>query len=432
MTDRSRPPLLRPFGAFSFPEPECEHLGAGVPLYILRGGKEDVVRLDLVFRGGRYQQAMPLQAVFAVRMLREGAVGLSASAIEQRLDYYGSWLETSAGPEHTFLTVYAPGRFFPEVLPLVEDLVKCPTFPSAELDVVVAGSRQQFLLNLRKGAFVARRYLRYALLGGAHPGGRLLMPSDYARLTSACLADFHRACYGTAGCSVFLSGRITDAVRDSVGQAFGSSPWGASASLSPFGPYPAQGGGERRLFVLRPQARQHSIGMGELTIPPSHPDFPALQVLVTLLGGYFGSRLMSRIREELGYTYGISAALQPIPEASLFVVATETDGAYTEAVVAEVYAAMERLQAEPVAEAELAVVRNYLYGQLCRSFEGVFALADAWIDISTGHLPPDHYHRQWDVLAALTPERLREVACRYLHPHGMTEVVVGAKNANKP
>lgn len=432
MTDRRQPPALRPFGAFAFPDPECERLATGVPLYVLRGGKEDVVRLDLVFRGGRYQQTVPLQAVFAARMLREGAVGLSAADIEQRLDYYGSWLETSAGPEHTFLTAYAPGRFFPEVLRLVEHLVKRPTFPQAELDVVVANNRQQFFLNLRKGSFVAQRYLRYALLGDAHPGGRLLMPADYAGLSSACLADFHRACYGTAGCSVFLSGHITDAVRSSVGQAFGASPWGVQTPSAPFGPYPAQGGGERRLFVLRPQARQHSLRMGRLTIPPSHPDFPALQVLVTLLGGYFGSRLMSRIREELGYTYGISAALQPIPEASLFVVATETDGAYTEAVVAEVYAAMERLQTELVPEAELTVVRNYLYGQLCRSFEGVFALADAWIDISTGHLSPDHYRRQWDVLSALTPERLREVACRYLHPHAMTEVVVGAKNANKP
>lgn len=124
---------------------------------------------------------------------------------------------------------------------------------------------------------------------------------------------------------------------------------------------------------------QSAVRMGMLTLEHKHPDFLKTRVLVTLLGGYFGSRLMSNIREEKGYTYNISAYTVPYPGCGMLVISAETANETVEPLIQEVYHEIDRLQNELVAEEELTMVKNYMLGEMCRSYESAFSLADAWI-----------------------------------------------------
>lgn len=119
--------------------------------------------------------------------------------------------------------------------------------------------------------------------------------------------------------------------------------------------------------------------MGMLSLDRNHPDYLKARVLVTLFGGYFGSRLMSNIREDKGYTYGISAAIMPYPGQGVLAVSAEAANEFVEPLIGEVYHEIDRLQNELASDGELSMVKNYMLGDMCRSYESAFSLADAWI-----------------------------------------------------
>ena len=183
----------------------------------------------------------------------------------------------------------------------------------------------------------------------------------------------------------------------------------------------------KRIFAERAGAMQSAVRLGMLTIDRNHPDYLKLRVLVTLLGGYFGSRLMSNIREEKGYTYGISAGLFSYPGVSSLVISTETANEYVEPLIREVYREIDRLQNEPVREEELAMVRNYMSGDLCRSYESAFTLVDAWIFLQTSALPPTFFDETLRTIKAITAEDIQRLAQEYLCKENLKEVVSGKK-----
>ncbi len=208
---------------------------------------------------------------------------------------------------------------------------------------------------------------------------------------------------------------------------FGSEPFGKGFQKSEIFSYIPATSSEKRFFVERADAVQSAIRMGMLTLDRRHPDFLKLRVLITLLGGYFGSRLMSNIREEKGYTYGISAGIMPYPDGGLFVINTETANEFVEPLIKEVYHEIDRLQNELVSHRELAMVRNYMLGDMCRSYESAFSLADAWIFIHTSGLPDSHVTDAVEAVKTITRGEIRELASRYLCKETLKEVVSGKK-----
>ena len=167
--------------------------------------------------------------------------------------------------------------------------------------------------------------------------------------------------------------------------------------------------------------------MGAVTIDHNHEDYLKLRVLITLFGGYFGSRLMTNIREEKGYTYGISAGLMSYPDTSVLMINSESDNEYVEAVVREVYAEIDRLHTEPVSEQELTMVKNYMIGEMCRSYESAFALQDGWIFIYVSKLDDDYFRRSLRAVKEATPQDMVRLAQQYLCKETLKEVVAGKK-----
>ena len=186
---------------------------------------------------------------------------------------------------------------------------------------------------------------------------------------------------------------------------------------------------EKRIFTEREDAMQSAVKMGCTTITREHPDYPKLRVLMTLFGGYFGSRLMSNIREEKGYTYGISAGIMFYPDSGVLVVSTETDNEYVEPLIQEVYHEIDRLHHELVPDEELTMVRNYMLGEMCRSYESPFSLSDAWIFIATSGLTDDYFLRSLHAVNEVTPAEIQDLVQRYLCKETLKEVIAGKKLA---
>lgn len=424
--NRTIPPEIQVLKDFRILAPVRHILPNGVPLTVINAGEQEVVRIDLLFAGGRWHQSQNLQALFANRMLREGTQKYTASTIAEKLDYYGSWLELSSSSEYAFITLYSLNKYVAETLEVVESMIKEPLFPEKELRTILDTNIQQYLVNTSKVDFLAHRNLLHALYGPQHPCGRLITEKDYQAITPEVIRAFYEKYYHSGNCSVFLSGKVTEDVIRRVTDAFGT-PFGLSQLRAPKLEFPFAAIPEKRVFVEREEALQSAVKLGCTTLTRQHPDYLKLRVLMTLFGGYFGSRLMSNIREEKGYTYGISAGIMFYPDSGLLAISTETDNEYVEPLIQEVYHEIDRLHQELVPAEELTVVRNYMLGEMCRNYESPFSLSDAWIFIATSGLDDAYFSRSLQALNEVTSQEIQELAQRYLCKETLKESISGKK-----
>ena len=424
--DRTIQPEIQPLKNFHIQTPVRTTLPNGIPLTVINAGEQEVVRMDVLFSGGRWQQSQKLQALFTNRMLREGTTKYTAATIAENLDYYGSWLELSSSSEYAYITVYSLNKYLAKTLEVVESMIKEPLFPQKELQTILDTNIQQYLVNTSKVDFLAHRSLLKSLYGEQHPCGKIVMEEDYYTITPEVLREFYERHYHSGNCSIFLSGKVTDDIISRVTDIFGI-PFGQYQLQMPKLSFPFAAIPEKRIFTEREDAMQSAVKMGCTTITREHPDYPKLRVLMTLFGGYFGSRLMSNIREDKGYTYGISAGVVFYPDSGLLIVSTETDNEYVEPLIQEVYHEIDRLHLDPVSAEELRIVRNYMLGEMCRSYESPFSLSDAWIFIATSGLKDDYFARSLQAVNEITPAEIQDLAQRYLCKETLKEVIAGKK-----
>lgn len=424
--DRTIQPEIQPLKNFHIQTTVRTTLPNGIPLTVINAGEQEVVRMDVLFSGGRWQQSQKLQALFTNRMLREGTTKYTAATIAEKLDYYGSWLELSSSSEYAYITVYSLNKYLAKTLEVVESMIKEPLFPQKELQTILDTNIQQYLVNTSKVDFLAHRSLLKSLYGEQHPCGKIVMEEDYHTITPEVLREFYERHYHSGNCSIFLSGKVTDDIISRVTDIFGI-PFGQYQLQMPKLSFPFAAIPEKRIFTEREDAMQSAVKMGCTTITREHPDYPKLRVLMTLFGGYFGSRLMSNIREDKGYTYGISAGVVFYPDSGLLIVSTETDNEYVEPLIQEVYHEIDRLHQKPVSAEELRMVRNYMLGEMCRSYESPFSLSDAWIFIATSGLKDDYFARSLQAVNEITPAEIQDLAQRYLCKETLKEVIAGKK-----
>ena len=405
--------------------PQKVQLPNGVPLFLINEGVREVIRLDLLFRGGYAVQSKPLQALFTNRMLREGSRALNAAAVSRKIDSCGAWIETYSSQNCNHITLYTLHRHLPELLKVLDEIVKNPAFPQKNLDVVRRANKSHFLINSRKVDIVAQRYFEKAIWGSDHKFGRLVCAEDYDAINVELLQEYYANVYGSHNCSIFLSGKFDDATVENISEYFGKEQWGASSPVV-IPDRPPLSSVRGRVNAKVDDTMQSGIKIGAMTVDSSHPDFYALKYLTVLLGGFFGSRLMTNIRERNGYTYHIEADLTAFGSRNAFSVTSEAANEYVQSLIDEVYNEFRRLQTEPVSADEMEKLRNCTLGELCREYEGVLAKADVFVNTWLSGEPFDGVNRYLDVVRTATPDEFMRLACKYLLPESMVEIVAGA------
>lgn len=425
--DRTKRPAFAVLEKIDIQIPERTLLANGIPLNILRAGNEDVIRMDILIGSGIWHQEIPLQALFTNRMLCEGTLHKHSAQISELFDFYGAWMEQTSSMNYNFLTLYSLGKHFEHTVALLGEILLTPSFPENELQIVLKNNRQQYLVNSSKVNVVARKEFNRAFFGDGHPCGRYACVEDYDQLTREHLCQFYRKHYHAGNCSIYLSGNITPSVIKAVEREFGNTTWGEGRQRQPLIPHDIPTFEGRQIHVPHKDAIQSSIRTGFPMMERTHPDYQEARVLTTVLGGYFGSRLMNNIRKEKGYTYGIMANLASYPFASVLTISTETDNEYATRCVEEIRHEMKRLQEELISEQELSMVQSYMLGDMCRSHEGPFSLSDTWIFIETAGVGETFFQDMACSIRQTTPERLRTLARKYFRPDDALEIVVGGK-----
>ena len=181
---------------------------------------------------------------------------------------------------------------------------------------------------------------------------------------------------------------------------------------------------ENSVLSNDPDGVQGSIRIAMPFINRHHPDYLPAQVLNTVFGGFFGSRLMDNIREDKGYTYGIHSYFQNHMHDVAWMISTEAGKDVCEATIAEVYKEMKLLREEPVDEEELLLVKNYLIGTALGDLDGPFHIIARWKSIILNKLDENYFDRSVDMIKKITAKEIQELANKYLKPENCYELVV--------
>jgi predicted Zn-dependent peptidase len=421
--DRKAPPRIKDAIEFDLHLKPYEKavLDNGVEVYAINAGTEDVLQIEWVFYAGNSFEHKNLVAASTNFLLKNGTTQKNAFQINEHFEYYGAYMNRNCYNETATLSIHTLSKHLPHLLPVVKELVTDSVFPQEELETYRQNMKQRLRVNMKKSDFVAGRLIDTYLYGEEHPYGRYSRYEDFDALEQEELKKFFSEYYQQGRLVIFVAGKLPQNIFELLNQNFGDLKIKAVDVPEP-AIIPAT---EKKYRVVNdPQGVQGAIRLASPFPNRHHPDFMKVQVLNNLFGGFFGSRLMSNIREDKGYTYGIYSYLQNHLQQSAWVISTEAGRDVSEATVTEVYKEMERLRNEPVDDEELLLVRNYMMGSILGDLDGPFHIINRWKNIILNGLTGQYFYDQINTIKSASAEELQELANKYLQPEQFYELVV--------
>ncbi len=393
----------------------------GVDVYAVNAGNEDVISFEWVFYAGNWFEEQNLVAATANFLLRNGTSTKTAFQINEHFEYYGSYLNRACYNETASVTLHCLTKHINELLPAVKELITDSVMPEDELATYKQNMKQRLKVNLKKSDFVAGRQIDVCLYGENHPYGKYSRLEDFDALQRVQLTGFYNKYYKQGKLIMFVAGKLPANLETLLNNHFGDLTNGTS-EVSPIAIHPAT---EKKYRIINDEnGVQGSIRIARPFPNRHHPDFLKVQVLNALFGGFFGSRLMSNIREDKGYTYGIYSYLQNHMHDSAWVISTEAGKDVSEATIEEVYKEMKLLREEPVDAEELLLVRNYMMGGLLGDLDGPFQIIGRWKNIILNNLTEQYFYDTINTIKTISAEEIQALAQKYLQPEEFYELVV--------
>ncbi|MBS2213390.1 insulinase family protein [Carboxylicivirga mesophila] len=421
--DRRIAPEFKTTDTFELLPIETFQLDNGIQVHLMQAGSQEVAKLDFLFPAGSIQANKPLLSSITCKGLTEGTQHLTGAEISEKIDFYGAYIGQQAQFHHSIVTLVALSHFLPQTLELLEDIVKNPTFEQKEIDTLLNKRKQEYLIESDKVKTLATRAFTQNLYGKEHPYGNYLTLDDFEQITREEVIDFHKQAYIPKGTHIIVSGQPGAQLKHLLNKHFGQE-WHSTSPLPDLLP-PADITPKKDLFVPKEGALQSAIKMGVPLFNKQHPDFHGMQILNTVLGGYFGSRLMTNIREEKGLTYGISSFIMTYKHAGFLIISSDVKAENRELALIEINNELQKLRDEPISEEELQLVKNFLIGDMIRNFDGPFATSDNYRGLIDLNLTPDYFNEFFNVLIHITSGELQQLAQKYFKEEALITVVAG-------
>jgi len=424
MLNRILAPESKQISEINFKKPLAQHLDNGIPVFTINAGRQELVRIEFIFKNVNWDEGKPLQALTASHLINNGTTKLSAKEIAEKVDFYGAFLQTEYGADQCSVKLYSLNKHLAEVLPILYSILNASVFPEKELSIFVQNQKQSLSVSLQKNDFLARKQFANALFGDT-PYGSNISAVNYDAIKRQDLLDYFQAAYKPENCTIFVAGKFEEN-EFSILNAIVGKDWANNGNSkdnhfsfsSPIG---------SEILIEMPEALQSAIRMGMITINRTHEDFAGFQVLNCVLGGYFGSRLMSNIREEKGYTYGIGSGVVSLQDTGYFFIATEVGADVCQSAVTEIEKEIDLLKNDIIPEEELDLVRSYMLGSLLGSLENAFSHADKFKNLYFSGLDYSYYDRYIHTVKTIDSQSLRILAHKYLISSDFTKVVAGKK-----
>lgn len=404
------------------PDAERFVLGNGIVLYLINAGTEELMKLDLIFEAGQIEEKTPLLASTVNSMLSEGTRRFTAEELNENLDFYGAIFNNFTEKDAAGISVMFLSKHIEKILELSREILYYPLFPEDELISMMKKRLQWYNLNQEKVQNVAFERFFESIFGPVHPYGRRIIASDFEGISVQMLREFHSLNYDPSGMTIIASGKIHPETIPLLEEYFGKLPVKKKAVNDHISPNGAKNG---RITVAKKSAVQSAVRIGSETIGKRHPDYHGLKILDTILGGYFGSRLMKNIRENKGFTYGINSGVTSYNLAAYKIISTEVGSEYTEKTIEEIFNEIGLLQNVPVGNDELDIVRNFMLGEMVRMFDGPFALSESFRSAWEFGFSNSYYYDLTTRIKTIQPDEIIQLARTYYNIDDLHVIVVG-------
>jgi zinc protease len=421
--ERESPPPPGTPHEFRLPAKETLALDNGLSATFIEYGSVPKLTLLAVVRTGNIDEGEDTWLPdVTVEMMKEGTATRSAFDIAKEAAGMGGALGLNVGAEQTTAGLSVLSDHAVGAVRLLADVLQNPRFPESELPRVLANFERSLAVARADPLALADEALA-KLVYGDHPFGRMLpREGQVAAYDIAKLRGFYDRNFGARRTHVYVAGRYDrEALEAALRGAFGGWREGPPATSLPARPAEAL----QLALVDSPGAPQSSVRMAVPVPDPSHALYFQATLMNSLLGGTFGSRITSNIREDKGYSYSPDSSINARRGGALWVMSAEVTAEHTAAAITEIYKEIERLQREVPADAELTPVKNYRAGVFVisnSSPNGVLGQL-AFMDL---HGLPDDYLTNWVAnIRAVTPAQVSEMARQFIRPERMTVVVAG-------
>jgi len=408
-------------------EPRFITLSNGQQVALFPDNTLDYIKVDFTFDAGAFRQPKKLVAGAANKLFSEGSLHHSAQEIAEFIDFRGIILDKSSDFWGTEIGVYMLRKYASDMLPLLYEMITEPLFSQKEFDVYVAKSRNQLAANVKKTKYMARNLFYEGVYGKNHPLGYYATPDDFDRLTLQDVKSFYHGNYALSQSRIIISGGFDDEVLRVFDSIFGKHHDAAVQAWNYGTDHIAKTNHSHEPINMKIEGSvQNTIRLGSvLPFDWNSMDYSRFMILNTILGGYFGSRLMSNIREDKGYTYGIYSQTMLQRDSICFFLSADVGSEVCNLAMNEVYKEMDRLCQERVSQAELDRVKKFMEGDFLRSIDGIFECAERYRSMLLTAIDESFTDNYFEALRSTTPEQIQLLAQRIFNKEKLLQVVVG-------
>ncbi len=419
MLNRKSAPEFAEIKNYNLPTPEIIKLTNGVPLVHFDNVSQEVVKLDLIFKAGKWFEPKSGVSQFTAQMLEKGTSKRNSFQIAEVFDQLGTSVEISPGFDFTSISLYTLSKNLKKVLPILCEVATSPSFPLTEFGLMKDIVKQNQKINNKKNSHVASKKIRQNIFGAQHPYGNSLEESDIDNLTREDLIGFFKERFVPH--EIYVTGKIDIETKNRMLENFSEFHIPIMDKQ--------QNSVDNKLnksseYIEIPDSVQSSLRLGKRIINRNHTDYASLVLINHVLGGYFGSRLMKNIREEKGLTYGIHSSINTLKNDAFFVIGTDVNKENRELAIAEIKMEIKKLQQDLIEYEELEIAKNHLLGSLQLEIANPFSVVEKIKVIRLNQLHSDFYNSLFLDIQTSTSESLKQVT-NYLNQENLLEVSVG-------
>lgn len=419
-----QPPKVLPISKIITPKIFSYISANDIPVFEVRKEGCGVVLLELVFRAGRPYEDKKMVASSCAAMMREGAGDYDSETLSEEIDYLGASLSISASLDYITVKGVCLKARLPQLIDIINAVLQRPHFSQKEWNHYRDKSKERLKVQLAKSDILSYRKITESMYGANHPYGYNSSEQLYDSLDVNHFINHHESYITAENCQIFISGDINDLDRKMVDSL--------CAHVNEGGRDTSQLKQERavtepeELFLVG-RANQTSIRIGRLACTRRHHDFDGLNYVSNILGGYFGSRLITRLREEKGLTYNIYCSLDSQVFDGDLMISTEVANENAQLCIDEIFNEMDKLCTDLVDENELNHVNNYMMGNYLNLFDGPFNSIRAIKSLALAQIPLDELDSLIKSSLAFDAYQVRDMARKYYNRNDFWKVIVGTR-----
>ena len=418
----SKPPEILPIRKIITPNVINYHSEQDIPVYEVRKEGCGIVTIEIVYTAGRPLESTKLVSGACAALLREGAGTLSSEVISEELDYMGATLSIHSTMDFITVKGVCLKQQLSAFLDMIGLIISEPHFKKEEWLLYKKKSIERLKVQLAKTDILSYRTVTEAMYGADHPYGYNSAPEYYDDVTVGLLKEHHHRHLVADNCQIFVAGDISVNERNLIDRLCLKIPKGEKQDR--VYKTPRVDSAPRQIFVPG-GTHQSSIRIARKAFNRQHEDFSGLNYVCNLLGGYFGSRLVSELREKRGLTYGIYSSMDSHLYDGDFMISTEVANENLNETLEGIYQEMDTLRSNLVSDEEIELVNNYMMGNYLNLFDGPFNSIRAIKSLALSSIPLNELDTLIKSSLSFDANHIRDIAIKYLDRNDFWEVIVG-------